>query len=88
MKSLKVTIQDPVGLHARPANLLVKAAGQFKSSIEIKNSAGAIGNVKSIINLLSLAVKQNDEVEIIINGEDEDAAMETIQKVLVENKLI
>ncbi|WP_027123729.1 HPr family phosphocarrier protein [Mycoplasmoides pirum] len=88
MKSLKVTIQDPTGLHARPATLLVKTASSFKSTIQIKNPANAVGNMKSIINLLSLSIKQNDAIEIIVDGEDEDAAIEAIKQTLTENKLI
>ncbi|WP_033159952.1 HPr family phosphocarrier protein [Mycoplasmoides alvi] len=88
MKSITVIIQDPAGLHARPATLLVKAASQYKSKLEIKNSSNSTANPKSIISLLSLGVKQGETIEIIADGEDEMDAITGIQKALEENNLI
>lgn len=88
MKSIKVVIQDPAGLHARPATLLVKAASQYKSKLEIKNSSNNVANIKSIINLLSLGIKQGELIEVIADGEDEEQAIVGMQHALEENKLI
>lgn len=88
MKSFKATVKDPTGLHARPSTLLVQAANKYKSKITLKTATGATGDVKSIINLMALAVKQGDEFEIIIDGADEAEALEGIKKSLEENKII
>lgn len=88
MKSFNAVVQDPVGLHARPATLLVQAANKYYSKITIKTSSGATGNVKSIINLLSLGVKQGDKFEVIAEGKDEEEAIAGIEKSLKENKII
>lgn len=88
MKSFTAIVQDPTGLHARPATLLVQAANQFKSKILIKTSAGATGDVKSIINLLALGIKQGDKIEVVVEGEDESLAADGIKKSLEDNKII
>lgn len=85
--SLKVKIIDPVGLHARPASVVVQKASKFKSDIEI-HASGKKGNLKSIMGVLSLAVKKGAEVEIIAKGPDEKEAIEEIKKTMKENKLI
>ena len=87
MKTIKATIIDPVGLHARPASLLVKEASKFDSEITVK-AKGNSGNLKSIMNVMALGVKQNEQVEIEISGSDENEAYEAIQKTLKENKLV
>lgn len=72
-----VTVHPESGLHARPATLLVKAAKQFNCKITIKKD-DRIGNAKSILGILSVAVDQGDIIEVITEGEDEKKAMEAI----------
>ncbi|QEX46986.1 HPr family phosphocarrier protein [Mycoplasmoides gallisepticum] len=88
MKSFKATIIDPFGLHVRTATVLSSKMGGFKSKVTLKIVGGATADVKSIINLMSLAIKQNTAVEFIIEGEDEEKACEELQKALKDNKLI
>lgn len=88
MKSFTAIIQDSAGLHARPATMLVKAANMYKSKIQIKSSNGSTGDAKSIINLLALGLKFNESFEVIVEGEDEDMAIEGIKNSLQENKII
>ncbi|MBX4209900.1 MAG: HPr family phosphocarrier protein [Mollicutes bacterium PWAP] len=84
----KLTIIDPVGLHARPAMLITQEAAKYKSDIYIINSEGAKGNLKSIMNVLALGIKNGDIVTIEINGEDSDDAITGIESVMKTNKLI
>jgi len=73
MKQFTYTIKDELGLHARPAGLLVKKAGSFKSNIHIlKDSKSADG--KRILGIMGLGVKQNDQITITVEGEDEEEA--------------
>jgi phosphocarrier protein HPr len=81
-KSLK--IQNPEGLHARPAGVLSKIASQFQSDIMIEAN-GVKKSAKSMMSLMSLALEQNDEFTIEVSGSDEETAAETIQA-LVENQ--
>lgn len=70
MKSFNYTITDPVGIHARPAGLLVKEAKLYDASIMItKEGKGA--DAKKLMALMSLGVKQGDTVTVSVEGGDE-----------------
>lgn len=84
MKNFKYVIKDEIGLHARPAGLLVKEAGKFQSTITIKAN-GKSGDAKRIFGIMGLAVKQNDEVTIEADGADEADAIAALQKFFQEN---
>lgn len=81
MTEKTVMIQNPTGLHARPASLLVQKASSFKSSIKLVKDGREI-DAKSLLGVMSLAVKGNDSVTIRAEGEDEAAAVETIAQFL------
>lgn len=73
----KVIIKGKIGLDARPAAHFLKISTKFKSDIMlIKNSNEY--NAKSILSILSMGAMDGDEVEIVVNGEDEVLAMETL----------
>lgn len=67
MKEFTYVIKDPVGLHARPAGLLVKKAGEFTSSITVE-SGGKSAEAKKLIKLMGLGIKQGAEVVCRIEG--------------------
>jgi phosphocarrier protein len=81
----KVMIKDPLGLHLRPAEMMSNEALRFDSSINfiIRNYTA---NVKSVLSILGACVKQNDEIELLCEGNDEKAAFTSIIK-LIENEL-
>lgn len=70
MKSFNYTITDPVGIHARPAGLLVKEAKQYDSTITITKD-GKSADAKKLMALMSLGVKQGDTVTVAVEGGDE-----------------
>ncbi|MGH1366482.1 MAG: HPr family phosphocarrier protein [Calditrichia bacterium] len=78
------TIKNKFGLHARPAAHFVKTAGRFKSKIDIAKD-GLVANGKSIMGLMTLAAETGSNVDIMIDGDDAEAAMEAISE-LIENK--
>jgi phosphocarrier protein len=84
MKEYKYMITDPEGIHARPAGLLVKAAKEFTCDIKI-GKAGKAMNAKAIFGIMGLGAKKGDEVTLTFDGEDEDAAYESISKFMQEN---
>ncbi len=84
MKEFKKVINDPVGLHARPAGLLVKQAAAFKSKVTVSGN-GKSADGKKLIMLMGLGIKQGMEVTCWIEGEDEDMASEALQKFFDEN---
>ncbi len=78
MKEFKYVVQDELGLHARPAGLLVKEAAKFKSAITL-DSGAKNADAKRIMAVMSMGVKQGVEVTVTVDGEDEDAAFEAIK---------
>jgi len=84
MKELRYVITDELGLHARPAGLLVSNASKFACNIRIKNGSKEVEG-KSILGVMSLALKKGDEMQIIFDGPDEEEAYKTIQAFLKEN---
>ena len=85
MLSDKVVVNNPSGLHLRPAGLLCKEAMKFKSHI-IFGAKGSVANAKSVLSVLGASVKCGDEIELVCEGDDEEAAMTTI-KALIEKGL-
>ncbi|MGN8799516.1 HPr family phosphocarrier protein [Candidatus Merdisoma sp. HCP28S3_D10] len=78
MKEFKYVVQDELGLHARPAGLLVKEAAKFKSAITLDSGAKK-ADAKRIMAVMSMGVKQGVEVTVTVDGEDEDAAFDAIK---------
>jgi len=80
-KTFKILNEE--GLHARPAGAFVKLANEFKSKIEVRAN-GITKNGKSIMVLMSFGLCMNDEITVIVSGEDEPEAMKKIED-LIEN---
>ena len=74
MLSEKVIIKNPTGLHLRPAGLFCKT--ECKILIEKKSRTKEVSaNAKSVLSVLGACIKNGDEVTIICDGEDEEAAL-------------
>ncbi len=84
MKQFKVVIKDPIGLHARPAGILVKQASAYRSKITIEGD-GKSADCRKLIMLMGLGLRQGMEVTCRIEGEDEEAAAQAMQKFFEEN---
>ena len=84
MKEFKYVIQDEQGIHARPAGILVKAAGTFKSDIYIQKDKKQ-GDLKRIFGVMGLCIKKGDEIRVTVEGEDEAEAVEKIEMLFKEN---
>lgn len=87
MKSIDLVITDEAGLHARPASLVCKEAAKYGANIELVYNEKAI-NLKSILGVMSLGVPQNATVTVRAEGDDAETALENIEKVFKDNKLI
>ncbi|GHO99724.1 hypothetical protein KSF_097720 [Reticulibacter mediterranei] len=76
-----IVITNRVGLHARPARLLVQTAAKFQSRIQLqKNDKTA--NARSFINILKLGVAVGDALHIQAEGEDAEAAIQTLTELI------
>ena len=78
MKSFSYVINDELGIHARPAGLLVKEAKQFNSTITLE-CGGKKAAAKGLMGVMGLAVKKGNEVTITAEGDDEDAAISALE---------
>ncbi len=84
LKSFQYQIKDELGIHARPAGLLVKAAGEFASEITLEKN-GKKASAKKLFNLMSMGVKKGDVITVTAEGADEGAAITAIQTFLEEH---
>lgn len=78
-----ITICNKAGLHARAASKLVGVAAQFQSSVKIGNEKLVDG--RSILSLMMLAAGNGTTLRIVVDGEDEQYALDAIQ-FLVNNR--
>ena len=84
MKSFTYTIRDEVGIHARPAGLLVNAAKATGSRITIEKD-GKIADACKLFSLMSLGVKCGDTVKVSIEDGDEDASLSAMREFFEKN---
>ncbi len=84
MKKFTYEIKDQLGIHARPAGMLVKEAKKFESSIVIRKEEKESGATK-LMALMGLGVKCGDKIEVEISGPDEEQAFEEMQSFFSEN---
>ena len=86
MKKINYTVASEAGIHARPAGLLVKQAASFKSDIKILNEEnGKEADLKRLMAVMALGVKQGNSVVVTVEGEDEDEAYTVLESFLKEN---
>lgn len=84
MKAQSFKITADTGIHARPATLLVNQAGQFDSDIDIVYKGKKV-NLKSIMGVMSLGIPKGAEIEISVDGVDEESAMMGIETLIKEH---
>ena len=84
MVSFNYMVKDELGIHARPASLLVKMTGELTSKVTLCKGEKK-GDAKKIFGIMALAVKCGDEVTITVEGENEAADAESIKKFFEEN---
>lgn len=76
-----VTIKNASGLHARPAGMFVKKASEFKATVEVK-AKNKVVNAKSIMGIMSLGLAQGDELVVVANGDDQEAAVNALVELI------
>ena len=85
MKQFTYTITDPLGIHARPAGLLAKAAKDYADTTITVTKDDKTVKASQLMKLMSLAVKQGNTVTVTAEGPQEDEAIIAMQKFLEEN---
>ena len=84
MITKNVALTNQVGLHARPATFFIQKANEFKCGIWIEKDERKI-NAKSLLGVLSLGIVKGGEMNIITEGEDEEAAMAALLELVESN---
>lgn len=79
MKTIKITIINKLGLHARASAKFVSTAARFQSQLDVTKDTQTV-NGKSIMGVMLLAANKGSELTLQINGPDEDA----MEKALVD----
>ena len=78
MKQFKYVITDPLGMHARPAGMLVKAVAPYASQVTVTAPTGT-ADAKRLMALMRLAAKQGMELTVTVEGADEEKAAAELQ---------
>ena len=84
MKQFQYTIKDELGVHARPAGLLVKLAKQYTSAITLEKN-GKTCDMRKLMAVMGMGIRHGETVTVTAEGEDEAAAIEAVEKFLTEN---
>ena len=85
MKTFEYVIKDKLGIHARPAVMVVNAAKGFQSKVMIEKNGKSVDATR-VMAVMGLAVKQGETVTVRVEGEDEERAAEAMQ-LFFENNL-
>ena len=81
MISKTLTVVNPSGLHFRPAGVLSQTAMKFKCDVIIECVEKRI-IAKSVLNVMAAGIKCGTEINLICDGEDEEAAMKTLTEAI------
>ncbi|MVQ44130.1 HPr family phosphocarrier protein [Roseburia intestinalis] len=84
MKSFSYTVKDELGIHARPAGMLVKEVKNFKSKVTLEKD-GKVTDAARLMAVMSMGVKKDQTVTITVEGTDEDAAYDALKSFFETN---
>ena len=80
----EVTVENQVGLHARPATFFIQKANEFKSSIWVEKEERRV-NAKSLLGVLSLGITKGSNIVISAEGPDEEEAVNALCSLIESN---
>ncbi len=79
-----ITVNNQVGLHARPATFFIQKANEFKCSIWVEKDERRV-NAKSLLGVLSLGIVKGTDITLITEGPDEVAAADALEALIKSN---
>ncbi len=84
--SVEGRLINPMGIHSRPAALLVKAAGRFASKVRVTNTTSGKGPVgaNSMVGLLSLGASKDDTIRLEADGPDAAEAVDALHRLVLD----
>ena len=78
MKSFSYTVKDELGIHARPAGMLVKEVKNFQSKVTLEKDGKAV-DASRLMAVMGMGVKKDQTVTVTVEGDDEGAACDAIK---------
>ena len=78
MKSFSYTVKDELGIHARPAGMLVKEVKNFQSKVTLEKDGKSV-DASRLMAVMGMGVKKNQTVTVKVEGDDEGAAYDAIK---------
>ncbi|MGN6711211.1 HPr family phosphocarrier protein [Anaerocolumna jejuensis] len=84
MKKFQYTVTDPLGMHARPAGMLVKEASSCESSVKIIKGDKSV-DAKRVFGIMALAVKYGEEITVLVEGLQEDNEAARLEEFMRDN---
>ncbi len=78
MKSFSYTVKDELGIHARPAGMLVKEVKNFQSKVTLEKDGKSV-DASRLMAVMGMGVKKDQTVTVKVEGDDEDAACDAIK---------
>ena len=82
-ETFEYTVRDPVGLHARPAGLLVRKAQEYASDVTVTCKGGS-ANLKKLLAVMGLGIRRGDTVTITVTGENAAAQATELKRFFEE----
>ena len=83
MEEYTLIVKSPLGMHARPAGRLVKLSKAFHSTVELTRGDKTV-DVKHMLAVMAMGIKQGDTIRFTVTGDDEHEAMEQIKEICVD----
>ena len=77
----QATVNNQVGLHARPATFFIQKANEFKSTIWVEKDEQRV-NAKSLLGVLSLGIIKGSTIDLIADGTDEKDAVDALVELI------
>ena len=84
MYTQEITVQNEVGLHARPATYFIQKANEFKSGIWVEKEERRV-NAKSLLGVLALGIVTGTNIALIADGSDEKEAVDALVSLIQNN---
>lgn len=78
MKSFSYTVKDELGIHARPAGMLVKEVKNFQSKVTLEKDGKSV-DASRLMAVMSMGVKKDQTVTVTVEGDDENAACDALK---------
>ena len=85
MRRFQYTISDPLGIHARPAGMIAKAARQYPDTMVTIERDGQSARATQLMKLMGMGIRQGDQIVVTAEGTSEAEAAQAMEQVFREN---